>query len=239
MSMDWQDKDGSPHSEDEMVFVISTDEVDRHGDIVSAGGWRLDAFRRNPVVLWAHDYRFPVVGRVVELWSDTQAVPAGPAERVGRLLARVRFAATPFAQQVAGLYRGGYQRGVSVGFRPLRYEERRDSRTGAFLGVRYLEQELLEVSLVPVPSNREALSRSEGAAEVLPAETGGGAGLGGELAGLLREALPERAPGAVSALRWRRWCPSCAGCGCWTRPIRQDAGSTPISEPIQVKGKGS
>ena len=79
MSMDWQDKDGSPHSEDEMVFVISTDEVDRHGDIVSADGWRLDAFRRNPVVLWAHDYRFPVVGRVVELWSDTQAAPDGPA----------------------------------------------------------------------------------------------------------------------------------------------------------------
>ncbi len=200
MSMDWQGKGGEPHPEDEMVFVISTDEVDRHGDIVSADGWRLDAFRRNPVVLWAHDYRFPVVGRVVELWSDTQAVPDGPAGRVGRLLARVRFAATPFAQQVAGLYRGGYQRGVSVGFRPLRYEERRDGKTGAFLGVKYLEQELLEVSLVPVPSNREALSRSGGAAEVLPTAPDGEGGLGGELAGLLREALPEPPPGAASAL---------------------------------------
>ena len=239
MSMNWQDRGEGTGGGDEMVFVISTDEVDRHGDIVSAGGWRLDAFRRNPVVLWAHDYRFPVVGRVVELWSDTQAAPDGPAVSVGRLLARVRFAATPFAQQVAGLYRGGYQRGVSVGFRPLRYEERRESRTGAFLGVRYLEQELLEVSLVPVPSNREALSRSEGAADVLPAETGGGDGLAGELAGLLREALPEASLGASSLLKWRRWSPSCAECECWTRPIRQDAGSIPISESIKVKGKGS
>ena len=200
MSMDWQGKGGEPHPEDEMVFVISTDEVDRHGDIVSADGWRLDAFRRNPVVLWAHDYRFPVVGRVVELWSDTQAAPDGPAGRVGRLLARVRFAATPFAREVAGLYRGGYQRGVSVGFRPLRYEERRDGKTGAFLGVRYLEQELLEVSLVPVPSNRDALSRSGGAADVLPTAPDGEDGLGGELAGLLREALTEPPPGAASAL---------------------------------------
>ena len=199
MSMDWQGKGESASDGDEMVFVISTDEVDRHGDIVSASGWRLDAFRRNPVVLWAHDYRFPVVGRVAELWSDTQAAADGPAVRVGRLLARIRFAATPFAQQVAGLYRGGYQRGVSVGFRPLRYEERRDSRTGAFLGVKYLEQELLEVSLVPVPSNREALSRSEGMADVLAAETGGGDGLGAELAGLLQEALPAASPGTASA----------------------------------------
>ena len=199
MSMDWQGKGESASGEDEMVFVISTDQVDRHGDIVSADGWWLDAFRRNPVVLWAHDYRFPVVGRVAELWSDTQAAPDGAAVRVGRLLARVRFAATPFAREVAGLYRGGYQRGVSVGFRPLRYEERRDSRTGAFLGVRYLEQELLEVSLVPVPSNRDALSRSGGASEGLPAENEGEDVLGGELAGLLREALPEAAPGAASA----------------------------------------
>ena len=200
MTMDWQGQGGEPHPEDEMVFVISTDEVDRHGDIVSADGWRLEAYRRNPVVLWAHDYRLPVVGRAVEIWTDTKASTDGPAGMAGRLLARVRFADTSFAQQVAGLYRGGYQRGVSVGFRPLRYEERRDSRTGAFLGVRYLEQELLEVSLVPVPSNREALSRSGGAAEALPAENDGEDVLGGELAGLLREALPEAAPGAASAL---------------------------------------
>ncbi len=34
-----------------VTFVLSTDEVDRHGDVVSADGWRLEAYRENPVLL--------------------------------------------------------------------------------------------------------------------------------------------------------------------------------------------
>ena len=32
-----------------MAFVISTDEVDRHGDVIVADGWNLDSYRKNPV----------------------------------------------------------------------------------------------------------------------------------------------------------------------------------------------
>ena len=131
-----------------MTFVISSEEVDRHGDVVLAQGWRLQAYLRNPVFLWAHNYGLPVIGRALAVWPEP-----------GQLLARLEFAPTEFARQVAALYRSGYQQGVSVGFRPLRYEERRDARTGAFLGIRFLEQELLEVSAVPVPANRQALRR--------------------------------------------------------------------------------
>ena len=131
-----------------LTVTVSTGDVDRHGDVVSPEGWRLDSYRRNPVVLWAHDYRHPAIGRAPAVWQE------GPA-----LLARIEFAPTQFAGQVAALYRDGYQRGVSVGFRPLRFEERRDARSGAFLGIRFLEQELLEISAVPVPANRAALLR--------------------------------------------------------------------------------
>ena len=104
------------------------------------------------MVLWAHDYRQPAIGRADAVWSDGRA-----------LLARLEFAPTEFAGQVERLYRQGYQRGVSVGFRPLRFEERRDPVNGAFLGIRFLEQELLEISAVPVPANGDALLASAGA----------------------------------------------------------------------------
>ena len=141
-----------------LTFVASTGTVDRHGDTVAPEGWRLDAYRENPVVLWAHDYRRPAIGRAQSVWRDG-----------GALLARLEFAPTELGREVEGLYRQGYQQGVSVGFRPLRFEERRDARTGAFLGIRFLEQELLEISAVPVPANRGALleRRSDVAAEVV------------------------------------------------------------------------
>ena len=136
-----------------MTFVISSEEVDRHGDVVLTQGWRLESYRLNPVFLWAHDYTRPVIGRALSVWTEP-----------GQLLARMEFAPTDFAGEVASLYRSGYQQGVSVGFKPLRYEERRQERTGAFLGIRFLEQELLEVSAVPVPANRQALRRELGIA---------------------------------------------------------------------------
>ena len=132
-----------------MAFVISTDEVDRHGDVIMAEGWQLDSYQDNPVFLWAHDYARPVIGRAVEVWKEPH-----------RLLARMQFAPTEFAQEVAMLYRSGYQRGVSVGFKPIRYEERRHEKSGVFLGIRFLEQELLETSAVPVPANRSALRKA-------------------------------------------------------------------------------
>ena len=140
--------DGDTCQDGPMTFVVSTGEVDRHGDAIAPQGWRLEAYRRNPVFLWAHDYTRPVIGRSLALWQEPQG-----------LLARMEFAPTAFAQEVALLYRDRYQRGVSVGFKPLAYEERRHEKTGAFLGIRFLEQELLEVSAVPVPANRSALRR--------------------------------------------------------------------------------
>ncbi|MCH7738416.1 MAG: HK97 family phage prohead protease [Chloroflexi bacterium] len=133
-----------------ITFVLSTDDVDRHGDVISTDGWVLDAYRENPVLLWAHDYRHPAIGRAKKMWTEPH-----------RLLANIEFAPTEFAQEIASLYRSGFQWGVSVGFKPIRYEERRDEKTGAFLGLRFLEQELLEVSAVPVPANRNALRRSD------------------------------------------------------------------------------
>ena len=156
---DHHDGKAVPSPGEPLTFVVSSGAVDRHGDVVSPEGWRLEAYRANPVVLWAHDYRRPAIGRAQSVWSDGRA-----------LLAHLEFAPTEFAREVEALYRSGYQQGVSVGFRPLRFEERRDPRTGAFLGIRFLEQELLEISAVPVPANQGALLRGDGGGDTTVAE---------------------------------------------------------------------
>ena len=132
-----------------MTFVVSTDEVDRHGDIGSVGGWRTQAYSRNPVFLWAHDYARPAIGRAVDVWKDQHS-----------LMARIEFAPADFAREVAALYRGGFQGGVSVGFNPIEYEVRRDSRTGDLLGINFTEQELPEISAAPVPANQSSLRKA-------------------------------------------------------------------------------
>ena len=182
LSQGWQGK-GTGGDGGAMTFVASTEEVDRHGDVVSVDGWRLDAYRKNPVFLWAHDYSRPAIGRATEVWTAGSELGRGPA-----LLARVEFAPTGFAQEVAALYRGGYQKGVSVGFRPLRFEERRHPQTGKFLGIRFTEQALLEVSAAPVPANENAVRRGfRQGAWPGRAATDGSVGLSG-LVEVLREA---------------------------------------------------
>ena len=168
-----------------MTFVASTEEVDRHGDVVAVSGWKLEAYRKNPVFLWAHDYSRPAIGRCAEVWTAVGETSRNPA-----LLAKVEFAPTAFAQEVAKLYRGGYQKGVSVGFRPVRWEERRHPQTGKFLGIRFTEQVLLEVSAAPVPANENAVSRA----------------WRGRLSGEV--GLGEIGPGGS-----RPWARSCGSCG--------------------------
>ncbi len=145
----WADKSTDCDGVGAMPFVVSTDEVDRHGDTISVDGWRLDAYMRNPVFLWAHNHTRPAIGRTLELRKERHS-----------LVATVEFVPTSFAQEVAALYRSGFQKGVSVGFRPLKYNIRRDAQTGSFLGINFVEQELLEISAAPVPANQSALRKA-------------------------------------------------------------------------------
>ncbi len=143
------DRPGEGDASGPLTFVASTEDEDRHGDVILQEGWKLDAYKNNPVVLWAHHYTQPAIGKAVDVWTENHT-----------LMAAIRFAPTEFAQQIASLYEGGYQKGVSVGFRPLEFEMRRDAKTGHVLGIRFLTQELLEISAAPVPANQNALRKS-------------------------------------------------------------------------------
>ena len=127
-------------------MVASLEQEDRAGDVVLAAGWELASFEANPVILWAHDYGRPAIGKAVRVWVDG-----------GALMAQIQFASTPFAGEVRALYLEGFMRGISVGFRAIE-TERRESSTGG-PGILFKRQELLEISAAPVPLNPAALAR--------------------------------------------------------------------------------
>lgn len=133
-------------------LIASTGDEDRQGDVIEPGGWQLDRYRANPVVLFAHDRSAPPVARAQNVRVEG-----------GRLRAEVQFAPTDSGAELEKLVRGGFMNGVSVGFRPL--PDRVEILDSG--GLHFLEQELLEISLVPVPANAEAVVSSREVREAL------------------------------------------------------------------------
>ena len=137
-------------------FVISSSSEDRDKDVVAVGGWKLDNYLKNPVVMWAHDYRALPVAKCLSI-----------APRGDKLVAEAQFPSPdlyPFADTVFRMLKGGYLGATSVGFRPLKAEP--NAKRG---GVDFHEQELLEFSVVPIPSNQEALVEARAAGiDLLP-----------------------------------------------------------------------
>jgi len=144
-------------------FIASNQALDRYGEVILAGGWRLDNYRRNPVFQNAHQYGDILFTLGKALVTDVRELAGGPA-----LFQRIEFAVevNPMARIAYGLYQGRFLNAVSVGFIPLRWEDgdgdaprshapRSDAPRQPRR--RYLEQELLEVSAVGIPANPEAL----------------------------------------------------------------------------------
>ncbi len=136
--------DTTVHSigERKMAFTISTAAIDRDGDTIDPQGWDTRAYERNSVVLWAHNHQQPPVAKATRLWTDRRGLHAEvefPPEGV-----------YPFADQVQGLTKAGFINATSVGFRPLKMTP---TKTGQHI----TKAELLEFSLVSIPSNQEAL----------------------------------------------------------------------------------
>jgi HK97 family phage prohead protease len=136
-------------------FVGSDETPDRDNDIIEVNGWALDQYMKNPVFLWAHEHDSLPVGKSVNVMVDTMSK---------KLLFDVKFPTAeeyPFADTIYKLYKGGYLNATSVGFHGKKYETRNDESVLNLpewqRGRRYKEQELLELSAVPVPCNPNAL----------------------------------------------------------------------------------
>ena len=127
----------------EIEVIASTGAVDRMGDVLVPVGAQLANYRKNPVVLAQHDATAPIARcSTIGLQGD-------------RIVARVLFpdaGVNALSDQYLGLAKAGVIGAVSVGFMPLAAEPLRE--TG---GLRYTAWELLELSLVSIPANSEAV----------------------------------------------------------------------------------
>jgi hypothetical protein len=140
---------------DQGIFeaMISTEEIDRDGDILLASGVELDNYLKNPVVVFSHSYSSPddVVGRAMEV----QPMP-GKGVR-----AKWRFVSDGINQRadlVRRLWAGGFLNAISVGFIPKQASEIKDGdNPDEYPGRIFSQWELLEFSIVVVPSNQSAL----------------------------------------------------------------------------------
>lgn len=130
-----------------LTFVISTGEVDRQRDTIAPEGWDLKSYKKNPVVLWCHDYMGLPVAKALKTWIEDKKLKS------------IQEFASPdlyeFGYLVGRMYKEGFLSAQSVGFNPSEWAFVEDSDRP--WGIDYKAQELLETSAVPVPANPGAL----------------------------------------------------------------------------------
>lgn len=123
--------------------VASTPNTDRHGDKVLAEGAK---FTLPIPLLWQHNHDQPigsvVAARVVDGQIEIEAKLA-KVDAPSQLAARL--------EEAWQSIKNGLVRGLSIGFRPIKYAFIEDSE-----GVEFTEWDLFEISCVTIPANSEA-----------------------------------------------------------------------------------
>ena len=131
--------------------VIAANERARTAPEIDLAGLRFENYRRNPVVMWAHDS----TGR-----SPSGGLPIGRTLSIDRsgeggIVAEFEFLEDdPFAQRIRNAWDKGFLRAASISWLPI---ESMPAKSG---GARDVRAELLEWSIVSVPADPDALRES-------------------------------------------------------------------------------
>lgn len=140
----------------EAEFVISSEAVDTYDTVFVAAGAEFERYNNNPIVAYGH-----------RTWSDNPDMILGTSEvrQEGKLtIGKVRFEdaeTNPTAEKVFKKIQAGTLRMASIGanVKEWRYG---DAQNGENPGVIYFTRwDLLEWSIVPIGSNKDALVRME------------------------------------------------------------------------------
>ena len=152
-----------------LEFLASDETQDSYNEVIKADGWRFNIFQKNRPFVDSHNYGsvFGTLGQVVDwrihkkgLYESVQFATAIEDNKGPRIAYE--------------MYKGGFLRGVSVGFKPVRFVSRYSSgdsqaqwdkelaklklEDGAPSPNRiYLEQEQIELSAVVIGANPNAI----------------------------------------------------------------------------------
>lgn len=129
-------------SEGEIEFVVSTNDLDAHGERINIDGIDIKDYRKNPVVLWGHDgFNLPIA-KATKVWKEG-----------GKLMARAKFyLKDDFSRKVYEYIVDGYLNAVSIGGMVKEWGED---------GLTINKLLMKEFSVVSVPANPEALATSK------------------------------------------------------------------------------
>ncbi len=153
-----------------IIAKLTTDSVDRDGEVLIPQGMVSKDFEKNPVLFYNHEYDQPI-GKVTNIKRTKDAVMGTltfaqrPAEYVGEF----------FPSFIEALVRQGIVKGVSVGFVPepsgARSATKADKmRFGDRIKRVFNRWKLLEVSIAPLPANQDALVQAVDKGLVTPVQ---------------------------------------------------------------------
>ena len=122
------------------TFIISDESVNADGFVIQTKGIRTERFKKNPVILYMHAREKGVIGR----WDNIRTEGS-------QLIADAVFDENnPLGKEVKERVDGGFLRSASIGLSVLNYERIDGVDT-------VTDCELTEVSIVDIPSNRNAV----------------------------------------------------------------------------------
>jgi HK97 family phage prohead protease len=123
-------------------FTASDGTKDRAGDIVLVEGIKLDAYHKNPVWTWQHDYSRPI-GRSIKTWKENGKLKSIVELAVGVL---------PDADMVQNMLVKKMLSACSISFTPIKWRPMKDGSDG----ILFSEIDLQEIGAVTVPCARGA-----------------------------------------------------------------------------------
>ena len=139
--------------------IVSTDSIDRDGEVILMSAWgdTLNEFLKHPVLLSSHDYND--LTKQLGEWVDLKVTDKG-LEGIAKYYINMGNPEADWGYELAKKGKSAY----SVGFMSNDYMEGGTSQDGYEPKRTYTDVELLEISQVSVPSNRDALveMRSKG-----------------------------------------------------------------------------